>query len=235
MKTRVLLVEDEVLVAEDMLSDLEAEGFEVVGIAISGSEAIELVTAKEPHIVLMDINLKGAIDGIETAEKINEISESPIIYVTSNTSSQFVNRALLTKPHAFITKPYSKKDLVIAIELAMAKYNEFVFEAGAKSESIFVKSGEFHRKVLVNDIRFIIADGSYCKVHTTEGAFTLSFNLNHFQKEVKHPDLMRVHRSYIVNLNQVDGFDKTTLLIGKEMIPVSSSFKDKVFEVFKKL
>lgn len=238
MKIKVLIVEDEVLVAEDVASDLEKDGFEVSGIAISGSEALKEVEKNPPHVILMDINIKGDKDGIETAGEINETRSIPIIYVTSNTSTQFVNRALETKPHAFISKPFNQKDLVIAIELAFKKHNEQALEhvdLVNPLDSIFVKSGDYHRKVLLKDVTHIEADGSYCLVFTREGKFTLSFNLNHFQNEVQSPLLKRVHRSYIVNLANVDGFDKSTLLIGKKIIPVSGTYKEMVFQYFNKL
>ena len=101
-----------------------------------------------PHLILMDINIKGELDGIETAERISELADIPIIYVTSNTSSPFVNRALETRPHAFISKPYNLRDLVIAIELAMKKHTEYAIES-KNVESVFVKSGEYHRKIEV--------------------------------------------------------------------------------------
>ncbi len=94
MKINILIVEDEVLVAEDVAGDLTADGFEVTDIAISGKEALQSIEKIVPHIILMDINIKGEIDGIETAEIINKGDLIPIIYVTSNTSSQFVSRAI---------------------------------------------------------------------------------------------------------------------------------------------
>jgi len=235
MKIKILIVEDEVLVAEDLAGDLEDTGFEVTAIAISSEEAIESVQNNPPHIILMDINIKGDKDGIETAEIINNHHSIPIIYVSSNTSSQFVSRAISTGPHAFISKPFNKKDLVIAIELAFNKHNENIIQNNSAQDSIFVKKGDFHRKVMLEDVQYIQADGSYCIVFTKEDKFTFSFNLNHFQQQVSSEHLLRVHRSYIVNINNVDGFDKSSLLIGKEIIPVSSAYKDAVFEQFKKL
>jgi len=236
MKIKILIVEDEVIVAEDVASDLESDGFEVTGIAISGNEVLSSIENNMPHIILMDINIKGDKDGIEVAELINEKYIIPIIYVTSNTSSQFVSRAINTGPHAFISKPYSRKDLVIAIELALKKHNEKVLEnEEVKLNSIFVKEKGFHKKIPLESVLYIEADGSYCKVYTKNNNYTISFNLNHFQNKVLSPFLKRVHRSYIVNLSNVDGFDKSTLLIGKKFIPVSSTFKDEVFKYFSRI
>lgn len=235
MKIRVLIVEDEVLVAEDMADDLSRDGFEISDIAISGNEALASIEKNPPHVILMDINIKGELDGIEVVQKINASNNIPIIYLTSNTSSQFVNRALETMPHAFLSKPFQHKDLIIAIELAIKKFNEQVLFERKDVGSIFVKNGDYHTKVPIENILFIEADGSYCSVKTTEGNYTLSVNLNHFQNEVASPKLMRVHRSFIINLEKVTGFDKNTVLIEKQIIPVSNSYRDKVFAHFKKI
>ena len=135
----------------------------------------------------------------------------------------------------FLSKPYQYKDLIIAIELAAKKFNEKAIEEKKSVDSIFVKDGDYHMKVPISEILYIEADGSYCNVFTNDGKFTLSFNLNHFQNEVGSPDLMRVHRSYLINVNQVSGFDKSSILIGKKIIPVSNSHKDQVFAYFKKV
>lgn len=238
MKIKVLIVEDEVLVAEDVAGDLRTDGFEVTDIAISGNEALLAIEKHIPHVILMDINIKGDMDGIETAELINKKFPIPIIYVTSNTSTQFVSRAIKTGPHAFISKPYNYKDLVIAIELALNRHNEKVIENDQKEvklDSIFVKDGDYHRKVLLENVLFIEADGSYCKVFTKDNSYVFSFNLNRFQNQVLSPLLKRVHRSYMVNLSNIDGFDKNTLLIGKKIIPVSNTYREEVFKYFNRI
>jgi len=238
MKVKILIVEDEVLVAEDIADDLKKDGFNVTNIATSSSEALEAIEKDPPHIILMDISIKGEKDGIETAEIINQEFHTPIIYITSNTSSQFISRAIKTGPHAIITKPYNYKDVVIAIELALDKHNEIAVkdeESLINLDSIFVKCGEYHRKVLLEDVLYIEADGSYCKVYTKDSHYTFSFNLNHFQKQVSLPHLKKVHRSYIVNLFNIDGFDKNTILIGDKIIPVSLPFRSEVFKCFNKM
>ncbi|MEX2483292.1 MAG: response regulator [Brumimicrobium sp.] len=238
MKIKVLIVEDEVLVAEDIAGDLKNDGFEVSSIAISSEEALENIEKTPPHIILMDINIKGKLDGIETAEIINSNYNIPIIYVTSNTSSQFVSRALKTSPHAFISKPYRHQDLTIAIELAIERHNQYILEMQENEvdlHSIFVKGGDYYRKVMLKDVLYIEASGSYCKVVTKNGNYTLSFNLHRFESQISYKILKRVHRSYIVNLENVEGIDKSSLIINGKTIPVSNAYKEEVFGFFQKV
>src|SRR5688572_8485291 len=145
MKIKVLIVEDEVLVADDIAGSLEKDGYEVTGIAISGDECLASIASDPPHVILMDIHIKGAIDGIETAKKISNI---PVIFITSNTGQKFVSRALEVFPHAFISKPYNYHDVAVAIDLAFNRSNEralFGEKPTEKSDSIFVKRSEERR------------------------------------------------------------------------------------------
>lgn len=235
MKIKVLIVEDEVLVADDIASSLETDGYEVTGIAISSDECLASINSNEPHVILMDINIKGSLDGIDTAKKVGNI---PVIFISSNTGQQFISRALETSPHAFISKPYNYRDVSVAIELAFKRHNEIVLsdQGNAKnSDSIFVKKGELYKKILLDDILYIEASGSYCEVRTADEKYTLSFNLNHFQNSISSNAFKRVHRSYVVNLNKVESFDKAGVSVGGKYLPVSSSHKDEVFNYFNKL
>jgi CheY-like chemotaxis protein len=86
-------------------------GYEVTGILPRGEEAIVHVDENKPDIVLLDINLKGKFDGIETALQIHKLANIPIIYLTANSDEATFNRAKVTKPYAFISKPYKQPDL----------------------------------------------------------------------------------------------------------------------------
>lgn len=238
MKIKILLVEDEILVAEDIADDLRDEGFEITDIVVSGEETIDSIEQKTPDLVLMDINIRGKLDGIETAQVINESYQIPIIYVTANTSNQFVNRALQTAPHAFLSKPFNQKDLNVAIELAIQRHNNSVLanrSVPIDLGAVFLKSGDAHIKVKIEDITMIHACGSYSTVHTNKKKYTLSLNLHNFEKKLKVGVLKRVHRSYIVNLKHVNRIENNLLYVGKEQIPVSNAYREEVNRYFKKV
>lgn len=141
MTIKVLIVEDEVLVAEEIAADLQDYGFEITEIVISSDECFSSIKKNTPHIILMDINIRGEKDGIETATTIKKEQNIPIIYLTANTDSLTFNRALKTSPNAFISKPYHKKDLYSAIEIAFNKHNEKSIEDinPILNDSFFVK------------------------------------------------------------------------------------------------
>lgn len=238
MKIKILLVEDEVLVAEDIAGDLDKEGFDVTEIVISGDEAIEAIERNPPDIVLMDINIKGKLDGIETAAIVNESFQIPIIYVTANTSHQFVSRALETSPHAFLSKPFNQKDLNIAIELAIHRHNNFILneeKKGVDLGAVFLKNGDAHEKVKIDEILIIHASGSYSTVHTTHRKYTLTLNLHNFEKKLKEGVLKRVHRSFIVNITKVERIEGNKLIVGEHEVPVSNAYRQEVASYFNRI
>jgi signal transduction histidine kinase len=118
-KAKILIVEDEGITALHLKNALEGLGYEVAGVSSYGDEAINRATQVRPDLVLMDIVLKGIVDGIDAAEKIQGILNIPVIYLTSHTDDATLQRAKLTEPYGYIVKPFSERDLSIAIGFAL--------------------------------------------------------------------------------------------------------------------
>ncbi|MBL1280792.1 MAG: response regulator [Fluviicola sp.] len=238
MALKILIVEDEVLIAEDMSADLEDLGYIVVDIAISDTECLIAFEKFNPEIILMDINIKGNLDGIELTKKIKENHSVAIIYITSNTDTLTMNRAIESKPQAFLSKPYNKKELGVAIELAFVNHNDNSLQSSASSKlnsSIFVKNGEYYTKIELDSIFYIEAAGSYCTVFAENGEFILSNNLSHFENKVARSSFIRIHRSYVVNIEKVTGFDSNSILINQKELPISKSHRVEVLKQFVKV
>ncbi len=121
MSISLLLVEDEILLAMDIRLSLEKMGYDVVAIAFSGYDAILQATTLKPDVVLMDIKLKGRMDGITAAEQIQKDMGTPIIFVTGNTDKHTMERAMKTNPAGYIQKPYVDQMLNDEIEKAVCK------------------------------------------------------------------------------------------------------------------
>lgn len=118
---RILVVEDERLVAEDLVSCLQSLGHNVVGLTDSGTEAINLAQQTRPDIVLMDICLKGDTDGIEAAGIIRSKIHAPVLFLTAYSGSTLLERAKKTNPCGYLLKPFTEKDLRVAIDMALYK------------------------------------------------------------------------------------------------------------------
>ncbi|HQD26003.1 MULTISPECIES: response regulator [Methanoculleus] len=117
--TRILVVEDDGIIAFDMVSRLEKLGYGVVSIAATGADAIRRAEELRPHLVFMDITLMGDMDGIEAAKIIRDRFGSRIVYVTGHSDPSIKNRAMATSPARYILKPYTTADLICAIRCAL--------------------------------------------------------------------------------------------------------------------
>ncbi|MCX5855153.1 MAG: response regulator [Deltaproteobacteria bacterium] len=118
-KKKIMVVEDERIVARDLARQLTDLGYDVVATAYSGEEAVDKLREVHPDLVLMDIVLAGKMDGIQAAEKIAALSSTPVVYLTSYADDKTFGRATLTGPSGYILKPVEKKQLQITIELAL--------------------------------------------------------------------------------------------------------------------
>jgi signal transduction histidine kinase/CheY-like chemotaxis protein len=120
-KTKIFIVEDEVIVAKNIEKRLQNAGYEIAGIASSSEQAINCIEEKKPDLVLMDIKIKGSIDGIDTANLVRKKFNLPIIFLTSYTDEETFQRAKQTEPFGFLTKPFEIKELHRTIEMALYK------------------------------------------------------------------------------------------------------------------
>ncbi len=121
-RPRVLIVDDEIIIARELETRLRSLGYEVVGLASSGGEAVRVASETKPDLILMDIVLKGEMDGIDAAGEIRRLCHAPVIYLTAHTDRRTLERAKVTEPFGYIVKPFSERELEANIEMALYKH-----------------------------------------------------------------------------------------------------------------
>jgi two-component system, response regulator PdtaR len=121
LNSKILIVENERIVANDLKQLLEDLGYEVIGISGTSEDALKKIRETNPDLILMDVILTGKVDGIETAKQINELFHIPFIYLTAYYDDKILERASLTQPSGYITKPFSSMGLHTAIQMALYK------------------------------------------------------------------------------------------------------------------
>lgn len=136
---KVLIVEDESIIALDIQTSLQNAGYEVVAIATTSEEAILAVSQFQPDLVLMDIQLKGDRDGVETAEHVRQEFRLPIIFLTAHADEKTLTRAKATQPFGYILKPFEDRELITAIEIALSRH-----AAEARIETALKKEREIN-------------------------------------------------------------------------------------------
>jgi DNA-binding LytR/AlgR family response regulator len=237
-KINVLIVEDELIVSEEIRELLIAQGYFVIGQAADSNSALSIIEEVVPDVVLMDINIKGAMDGIELANVILSRYQPAIIFLTAFYDNYFIERAKTVRPAAYLVKPFDEKNLIAAIEIAFGNGalqvatipNETTYKV---NDSIFFRNQSRFTKFSIPSIMYVKAEGSYIDIVTESGKTTLAINLKKFEARLADPRFMRVHRSYLVNLDCVDSLAGNTLYVREESIPISSEHRDEVMKRFK--
>ncbi len=233
---KILIVEDEMIIAAKISLHLTQLGYEVSGIIPRGEEAIVHCREAMPDLLLLDINLKGQVDGIQTATMLQaENIDIPIIYLTANADEATFERAKSTHPQAFISKPYKKLDLQRAIELAISRIAKPLPTTVTTSttetpfilsDRIFVRHKSKMVKLFLKDILYIEAERSYCRIQTNDTEFLLSMPLRVLAEKLESGQFFRIHRSFIVNLRQIDEIAETHIVVSKKVIPIGKSSKE---------
>jgi DNA-binding LytR/AlgR family response regulator len=234
MNISVVIVEDNAITARDLSEILEARDMTVLGIFYSGEEAIERIPQLSPDILLVDIHLKGPMTGLELVNKLNGQCQAPVLYLTANSDKDTIQKALSTRPSSYIIKPFEEENLLVAIELAFSNHNEkLIKEKWDSLPYIFVKHGSRFKKLNFEDIKYLEADGSYCKITTADKEYTLSGNLNHFSEQLDH-NFLRIHRSYMVNVGSITSLDADYIFIEDKSFPVGRSYKTQVKKLLRR-
>ncbi|MBK7523687.1 MAG: response regulator transcription factor [Saprospiraceae bacterium] len=122
MSVRVLIVEDEPIISDDIESTLLANDYDIAGKAYSSTQALDMLINRSPDIVLLDISIKGDKDGIDIAAIIREKYHLPFIFLTSFSDKITLERAIPTMPYGYIVKPFKDRDIITSIELAMFRF-----------------------------------------------------------------------------------------------------------------
>jgi DNA-binding LytR/AlgR family response regulator len=233
--TSILIVEDEMIIAANISLQLNHLGYEVTGIIPRAEEVLPEIRQHIPDIILMDINLKDDLDGIELVQLIQNEFKIPIIYLTANSDETHFEKAKATNPYAFISKPFKKLDLQRAIELSIVRIEkEQNSEKTADiisedpyilSDCIFVRSHDKMVKVCIDNILYIEAERNYCKIYCKDKEHLLVTTLKYLEEKLPANSLMRIHRSFIVNLHHIDEIATNHVVIGKKAIPLSAELK----------
>ena len=245
-KYKILIVEDEMIIAANISLQLTTLGYEVTGIIPRGEEALLHFRQNKPDIVLLDIQLKGELDGIETAKLMQKEREIPIIYLTANADEAHFNKAKSTNPYAFISKPFKKLDLQRAIELTINRIGEknatenhahldseqdpFIME-----DSIFVRHQDKMVKVQIKDVLYIEAERNYSRIYAHDKEYLLVMTLKDIEEKMPQKYFLRIHRSFIVNISHINEIAATYVVIGKKAIPLSAEMKKNLMMRVQKL
>ncbi len=242
-KVKILIVEDESIVAKDIQNSLKKLGYEISAIVNSGDKAIKEVEENRPDIILMDIMLKGSMTGIEAAKQIKDRFSLPIIFLTAYADDNTLNKAKITEPYGYIIKPFREKELQTTIEMALYKYEKdeelkkerdlyhSIIENKESKDSIFVRADYRLNKINFDDIFYVEALKDYVVINTSDNSYTTHTTMKEMVRILPAKDFVRIHRSFIVNLNKIFSIKYPDLVIEGKMkvLPIGGLYRKELY------
>ncbi len=233
-KVKVLVVEDEIIIADSIASTIEELGYLPLEPAINYTEAMETITKMKPDIAILDIQLSGSKSGIDLAEKIQEMGKFPFIFLTSNADITTINEAKKVMPSAYLIKPFSKKELFTSIEVALYNYSQKVGQLKDDSliikDAMFIKDDGVYHKIRFKDITYIKSAHIYIEIVLCKGKkHLIRSSLNEIINKLDNK-FVRVHRGYIINVDYLEQIEPSTLKINEDIIPIGKKYRQQIIK-----
>ena len=231
-KVKILVVEDEMVIADNICLILEDLGYEVLEPAINYEEALETIEAERPDIAILDIQLGGKKDGVDLAWTIKGQYDFPFIFLTSNADAGTIERVKKVSPPAYLVKPFNKEDLYTSIELALHSYAESRGNVKTQEEdllikdAIFIKEKNLFHKIKLNDIRYLKSDHVYIELYTVNNQkHLIRGSLTDFSERLPK-NFYRTHRSFTINVDYMDAINSAYVVMNGEQIPIGKNYRD---------
>jgi len=210
---KILIVEDEIIIADYLFNILEKEGYCNVKMAHKKNTAIETIENFHPEIVLLDINLNGINSGIEIANTF--LKNAKVIFLTGQYDESLMSQALETNPESYLTKPIKKEDLIAAVKLVSIKNQSKIVTIKDRYDSVNINR---------DDILFVKSDNNYIDIQTVYRKYTIRQSLEKFTEMFLTSDFIRVHRSYVVNKTKIQKKTTSSIFVENIEIPYSKKY-----------
>lgn len=216
----ILLVEDDFLNRRLSKKALLENNYKVLE-AKNANEVLEILKKEIVDIAILDINLgENEQDGITIAQQIKDKFEIPFIYLTAYENPEIINRAVLTTPYSYLTKPFKNVDLITSVAIAIRK-------SGKKSvPKIMVKQGEYNINLPIDEINYIVSEGNYLLFYTDQHVYKSRSTIKQILEDISDSTFAQVHRAYVVNKSKIEKYNQKCLVIKNTKIPISKSYME---------
>lgn len=227
---KIMVVEDDPRISESLSEMLHILNHEVVGVAESYDQVVKMMEKGEVDVALLDIQIKGDKSGIDVAELLKNEYNIPFLFTTAFADSDTIRRATAHSPYGYLVKPYGMKDINAGIELAVNNHKNVTSLKNDEgnlfnSDNLFVKVNSRLVRIEPKDILFVEAKGDYVLFKTKEKGYIVHSTIKNIETKLDPATFVKVHRSYIVNVNQIVDIEENNLLIGDLVIPISRGQK----------
>lgn len=218
-------------------------GYQVVGCCDNGEEAIQMAWQKNPDIIVMDIMLKGDMNGIDAATRIRSQYNIPIVFITAYSDEDTLKRTAPSAPYGYIVKPFKANDLRATIETALNRFsqeqalrreNEMLYKASrenAKNHILFIKTDFKLIGLKIEDILYIEALKDYVNVYTADNKYVVRSTMKGIQDKLPADRFVRIHRSFIVAVDKISLIDHAKVILENDnTVPLGGLYKEQFME-----
>ena len=228
-KIKVLIIEDEWLVAEHLRKLITNAGYEVVGLAHDEKRAYEMLLEKKTDLVMLDIRLNGIDAGLALGAFIHRNLDVPFIYLTAFSDFETMHAAIECEPSAYLVKPFQQAELFAAIALAVINHNKKK-QTNENKDKQYIMSFDVNRsKIEVNlyQLMYVEAEKNYCKLVFIREEFLIRESMTNM--EARLPDFfLRIHKSYIVNRLFIENLQNEQLTVANKQLPIGRNYEQVV-------
>ncbi len=241
---KILVVEDDpgsMLTLESALSEL---GYKEIYTADNSDTALEIITTQHPDILILDIDIKGELSGIDIAAKVQP-KGIPVIFITGFDESEIHQQAKKTNPQAYLIKPFN----ILTLETALDNVSQAMADSIALSskqevednmilkDSLFVKNGSVLQKVKFKDIHYVQSEGNYSILHTEHKKYAIRISLARLIQRLPADIFVRTHQRYLVQTELVDKIDtfNAQIFVQGKSIPLGRTYKDDLLDLLNKI
>ncbi len=231
---KILIVEDEILVATDIEESLESLGYEVQNSVATGLDAIAEVEKSLPDLILMDINLKGDMTGIEAAKEISNNHNVPIIYLTANADMSTINQAKVALPYGYIIKPFTDKDLQTNIEIALYKFendmklkmeseqfNTFFDLKDHEKNQMIIHGTKGLEKINIDEVYFLERKDEQTAIHLFDEEIVSNKTLEEMIEFFPKNKFIQVSDQFVINASKVFVVKHPEVIIADKMTVIT--------------
>jgi two-component system, LytTR family, response regulator LytT len=233
----ILIVEDELIVAEDIKCHLQKMGYTIIGIAASYDEAVRFLANTSPDLILLDIMIKGPKSGIEVGKYIQDNQYNvPFIYLTSLSDKKTIELAKETHPNGYLMKPFRAENLFASIEIAIENAASKNTDATSGiqmsnmivKDSLFIKKDSIFFKVKLKEILFFKGEGNYIEIYTEKDKYIIRATIKNIMDHLGKFHFFQTHRSYIINIEYLDAISYTFVKIRQHEVPLATNKKNEL-------
>lgn len=234
---KILIIEDSHIFATELEMLVTSIGYKPIGVVDNSEEALQIISEKEPDLILMDVDIKGKLNGLEIAEKIEHL-DIAVLFISSHNDDEFYERSKkLSHTVNYLVKPLDDITLKSNIESALRELSSEILSEENSEEiedfilnnCIFFKKNSVLVKVPIESITHAESDGNYCRIFSKDkGSFFLRSSLSKMAEVLPSKLFIRIHRKHLINANYIESIELSSyeILLEGENMPIGRRYKD---------